>query len=94
MKETRPTSTTRKPKQGIGTLFERDNLMWMLIGIVVMTIGFVLMAGGKSNDPNVFNRDEVYSTRRITLAPIIVLAGLVVLIVGLFRNSRKTTTEA
>ena len=94
MKETRPTSTTRKPAQGMGTLFERDNLMWMLIGIVVMTIGFILMAGGKSNDPNIFNKEEVYSPRRITVAPIVVLAGLVVLIVGLFRKARKSTSEA
>jgi hypothetical protein len=78
----------------MGTLFERENLMWMLIGIVVMTIGFILMAGGKSNDPNIFNKEEVYSPRRITVAPIVVLAGLVVLVLGIFRNSRKTTTEA
>jgi hypothetical protein len=46
------------------------------------------MAGGKSNDPNVFNPDEVYSTTRIIIAPIVILAGLVVLIFSIFRHPK------
>ncbi len=52
------------------------NYKLLAIGFVVIIIGFVLMAGGGSDDPNVFNED-VYSFRRITLAPIVVLAGFV-----------------
>jgi len=46
------------------------------------------MAGGRSEDPNVFDPNEVYSTMRITIAPIIILAGLVVLIIAIFRNPK------
>ena len=48
----------------------------MAIGAGVITIGMFLMAGGASTDPAVFNKDEVYSTTRITIAPILILAGL------------------
>lgn len=53
-----------------------------------MAIGFLLMAGGRSEDPNVFNAHEVYSTTRITIAPILILAGLVVLIYSIFRHPK------
>ena len=46
----------------------------MLIGIVVIALGFILMAGGGSDDPNVFN-PEIYNFRRIRLAPMVVLIG-------------------
>ena len=69
-------------------LFDRSNLLWMLGGVAIMILGFVLMAGGRSDDPNVFNPQEVYSTTRITLAPILILAGLVVLIVAIFRHPK------
>ena len=52
----------------------KENYKLMIIGIVVIVIGFLLMMGGGSEDPNVFN-PEVFSFRRITLAPVIVLAG-------------------
>jgi Na+/H+ antiporter NhaC len=69
-------------------LFDKTNLFWMLGGVVLMILGFLLMAGGKSNDPNVFNPDEVYSTTRIIIAPIVILAGLVVLIFSIFRHPK------
>ena len=50
-------------------MFDKDNFMWMLLGLAVMAVGFILMAGGRSSDPNVFNKDEVYGFRRITVAP-------------------------
>jgi hypothetical protein len=61
----------------------------MLIGIVLIALGLLLMAGGKSNDPNVFNKDEVYSFTRITLAPILILGGFVVEIFAIFRKDKK-----
>jgi len=69
-------------------LFEKENLLWMLGGIATMVIGFLLMAGGRNEDPNVFNADEVYSTTRITIAPILILAGLVLLIFAIFRQPK------
>ncbi len=50
------------------------NYKLLALGLLIIVIGFILMAGGGSDDPNVFNED-VYSFRRITLAPIVVLAG-------------------
>jgi hypothetical protein len=79
-----------KPAAGMGTLFEKTNLKWMLIGVVVMALGFILMAGGKSSDPNVFEPKQVYSTTRITIAPIIILAGLVIEIIAIFRQPKNS----
>lgn len=65
-------------KSGQAFLFGRDNYIIMLIGLAVIILGFVLMSGGKSADPNVFREDEIYSFRRITLAPFLVILGLVI----------------
>jgi hypothetical protein len=70
-------------------LFSKENYKWMLIGFIVIIIGLLLMIGGKSSDPNQFSANEVYSFRRITLAPIIILAGFVIEIYGIFRKPTK-----
>lgn len=63
--------------------------MWMLAGIVVIAIGMFLLSGGMSNkDPKVFDKDAVYSTTRITIAPLLILAGLVIEIFAIFRKPR------
>lgn len=69
-------------------LFTKDNLVWMLIGGVVMAIGFVLLSGGKTTDPNVFDTKQVYSTTRITIAPILIMAGLIIEIFAIFKKSK------
>ena len=69
-------------------LFTKDNYKWMLIGLVIMAIGFFLMAGGKSADPNVFNDNEIYGFRRITLAPILIVAGLVIEIYAIMKKQK------
>jgi len=88
-KTTSPASKPVKTTAGMGTLFEKTNFKWMLIGVVVMALGFILMAGGKSSDPNVFDPKQVYGTTRITIAPIIILAGLVIEIIALFRQPKN-----
>ncbi len=90
---TSTTSTTNSPTKGVrgGSLFEKENMIWMLAGAIVMIIGFFLMSGGRSEDPNVFNPDEVYSTTRITIAPILILIGLVIEIFAIFRNPARST---
>lgn len=55
------------------------NILYIIIGFAVMVLGYVLMAGGGSDDPNVFNM-EMFSFRRIVLAPIVILAGMVEII--------------
>ena len=69
-------------------LFDKENYKWMLVGLVVIAIGFILMAGGKSSNPNVFNDKEVYSFRRITLAPILIIAGFIIEIVAIMRKPK------
>lgn len=64
--------------QGPPFLFDKENYYIMFAGLVVIIIGYMLMSGGKSSDPNVFNESEIYSFRRITLAPILVLLGLAI----------------
>jgi hypothetical protein len=70
-------------------IFEKENYLWMLGGIVIMAIGFILMAGGKSSDPNQFHPEEVYSTTRITIAPILILAGLGLEIFAIFKKPKS-----
>jgi len=53
----------------------KENYLYLIIGFVIIIIGFLLMVGGGSDDPNVFNGDELFSFRRITLAPLVVLFG-------------------
>lgn len=55
-------------------IFEKKNYQFMLIGAAIIALGFILMAGGGSEDPNVFN-PEIYSWRRIRLAPALILIG-------------------
>src|SRR3954468_21392488 len=87
---TTTTVTKKAPAAGMGHLFDKTNLMWMLIGLGVMAVGFMLMAGGRSDDPNVFDYNQVYSFRRITIAPIIILAGLVIEIIAIFRHPKNS----
>ena len=75
-------------KKTIPSIFTKENYKWMLGGLILMAIGMFLMAGGKSNDPNVFNKDAVYSTTRITIAPLLILAGLVIEIFAIFRKPK------
>ena len=82
------TGTTHTKETGTNTLFGKENYKWMLIGLVVMAIGFFLMAGGKSSDPNVFQDSEVYSTTRITIAPILIIAGLIIEIFAIMKKPR------
>ena len=69
-------------------LFGKENYMWMLAGIVVIILGFILMAGGKSADPKVFNPKEVYSTTRITIAPLLIIIGFILEIVGIMKKPK------
>jgi len=66
-------------------LFEKVNYKTLLIGIAVIALGFILMAGGGSDDPKVFNED-VFSFRRIRLAPTIVLIGFGITIYSIFKK--------
>lgn len=57
--------------------FGKINFKLLLVGLSILVVGYLLMVGGGSEDPNVFNGDELFSFRRITLAPIVLLAGYI-----------------
>ena len=67
--------------------FGRQNYMLLLIGLALIFVGFLLMIGGGSHDPNVFN-EKIFSFRRITLAPILILAGFVVEIFAIMKKPK------
>ncbi len=73
--------------QKSGFALGKENYKLMAIGFIVIIIGFILMAGGKSDDPKVFS-DKIFSFRRITLAPIIVLAGFIFEIYAIMKKPR------
>jgi hypothetical protein len=82
-------------KQSFDTtpLFGKENYRWMIIGIVIVALGLLLMAGGKSKDPNVFDPNQVYSFTRITVAPILILLGLAIEIFAIFKKSKSNDAQ-
>ncbi len=82
----------KKPKTGKKPnsefIFQRRNYLFMFIGLVFIALGFILMAGGGSDDPEVFNPD-IYNFRRIRLAPTLVLIGLAIEVYAILLNPNK-----
>ena len=80
-----------KEKAGSGQmLFGKINYLLLLGGLVIIILGLILMSGGQPEDPDVFN-PEVFSFRRITLAPLIMLAGFAVVTVGILKKPKEAT---
>lgn len=81
----------KKRKQEAKTksfIFEAKNYKFMLLGIFFIAIGFILMIGGGSDDPNVFN-PEIYNWRRIRLAPALILIGFAIEVYAILLNPTK-----
>lgn len=74
----------RKP----GFAFGKENYRILIIGVLMVVTGYLLMIGGGTDDPNVFNADEIFSTRRLTVAPITILTGFVVVLLGIMKKSK------
>lgn len=72
-----------------GFAFGKENYRIFLIGIVIVVIGYLLMIGGGSDNPNEFNADEIFSFRRITLSPIVILIGFVTVLFGIMKKSKE-----
>lgn len=69
-------------------VFGKKNYIIMIIGLVFITLGFILMSGGGSEDPNIFN-PEIYNFRRIKLAPTLVLIGFGIQVYAILLNPNK-----
>lgn len=96
----KPSATTVTPKktvyikQPLPSLFTKDNYRWMGIGAAVIILGMLLMMGGKNQNPDVFDYNVVYSAMRITVAPIVILAGLIIEIYAIFKSPKVVTTTS
>lgn len=72
-----------------GFALSKENYRFLAIGFAIIIIGFILMIGGRAEDPTVFNESEIFSFRRITLAPIVVLAGFIFEIWAIMRKPKQ-----
>jgi hypothetical protein len=88
---TEPKKIVTEPRKNEveNNLFGRENYIWIIAGIAIIGLGLILMAGGRSTDPNVFDPKEVYSTTRITIAPILIIIGLGLEVFAIFRKPKE-----
>lgn len=68
--------------------FTATNYKLLVIGLAIVVAGFLLMSGGGSGDPNVFDAEEIFSARRITVAPIVTLAGYLFVVYAILKKSK------
>ena len=68
-------------------VFGKKNYQLMLLGLIFITVGFFLMSGGGSEDPNIFN-EEIYNFRRIRVAPILVVFGFMIEVYAIMKNPK------
>lgn len=85
----RKTGASKEEEKNTIFPFTRENYVLMIVGLVVVLIGYLLMVGGKSPDPNEFYPDQVYSFRRITLSPIVILIGFLIEIYAIMKRPKK-----
>jgi hypothetical protein len=83
----------KKSEEGLFDFpFARENYKLLIIGIVIIITGFILMIGGGSDDPAVFNPD-IFSFRRITLAPLVALFGFIFIIYAIMKIPSETQQD-
>jgi hypothetical protein len=84
-----PAAATKKKIEDstVEFAFGRENYMLVFVGLALVVLGFILMLGGGSDDPKVFN-EAVYNFQRLTLAPILILAGFVVEIFAIMKKPK------
>ena len=68
----------------------RENYILLIIGFLIIVIGFILMLGGGTKDPNTFNEKELFSFRRISLAPVVILFGFIFEIYAIMKKPKST----
>jgi hypothetical protein len=73
-------------------VFQRKNYLFLFIGIAFIALGYILLSGGGSDDPEVFN-PEIYNFRRIRLAPTLILIGLGIQVYAILLNPNKKNKE-
>ncbi|MFN8287858.1 MAG: DUF3098 domain-containing protein [Chitinophagales bacterium] len=81
-------SSTKQSAAQTPFIFDRTNYLIMTAGVVIILIGFALMSGGATSDPAAFPKEEIYSFRRITLAPIVIMIGFGIEIVAILKRPK------
>ena len=78
-----------KTAGSIPCIFDSTNYAIMVAGVVIILLGFLLMSGGATSDVKVFPKEELYSFRRITLAPIVIMIGFAIEIVAILKRPKS-----
>lgn len=86
---TKPVVTAKKNIGPAPILFTSANYKWMAIGGIIIILGMILMSGGKSQDPNTFDPNVVYSTTRVTIAPILIIGGLLLELFAILHKPKQ-----
>ena len=81
-------------KQNLNFGFSEKNYKILLAGLAINVLGFLLMIGGASSDPNKFDASELFSTIRITIAPALIVLGYVVIIYAIMKKPQTEATES
>ena len=83
-----PIDAPKKKTDHSNFLFGKENYMLIIGGVLVLIVGYFLMSGG-AQKPDEYNMDEIYSTMRITVAPVVVIFGYVIVIFGILRKPKE-----
>tara|TARA_B100000508_G_scaffold141097_1_gene147115 strand:+ start:226414 stop:226674 length:261 start_codon:yes stop_codon:yes gene_type:complete len=75
-------------------IFNRSNYMYLIVGVVLNVIGFLMMIGGGAESPNDFNGEELFSSMRITISPIVILLGYAVIIYSIMKKPSPSEQES
>ncbi len=81
-------STKKLVNEKVEFLFKKENYLIIITGVVVLIIGYFLMSGG-TQKPNEFKYEEIYSFRRITIAPMVVIVGYVIVMFGILKKPKE-----
>jgi hypothetical protein len=69
--------------------FQKENYKILLIGLAINIVGFILMIGGATEDPNVFSEEELFSSTRITVSPMLILLGYIVILYAIMKKPKS-----
>jgi uncharacterized membrane protein len=70
-----------------------ENYKYILLGVIITVIGFFLMSGGGSEDPSIFIEEELFSFRRITLAPFVIMIGFLIVLFAILKRPKQDSVE-